>query len=589
MKLPDSFLDELRARTPLAPLIGRTVKLSRSGRQSKGCCPFHGEKTPSFYVYEDGYHCFGCGAHGDAIGFVMQARGATFLEAVETLAGEAGLDMPRPEPSAMAAERARLDLQGVLEAAAAFFAKKLAGPEGAAARTYLASRGITESSIAAFGLGWSGEGRGALAADLAAADITPAQLLEAGLLRQGEDGAPRGDLFFNRLMFPIRDRRGRVISFGGRTLGDGQPKYLNGPETPVFSKRRTLYGLNLAREAVRKGADLVVVEGYMDVIALHQAGFGGAVAPCGTALTAGQLEELWRLADAPVLCFDGDAAGARAAARAADLALPLIAPDRTLCLATLPPGEDPDSLVRQRGPDAFAAVLAGKRPLATALFDLLREGFAADTPEARAALRARLDAAAARIGDKGLASEYRSTLRDRFFAATRRPGGRTTGPARTASHSPRPPAGADAGAERHRALLAILVNHPALIGDVAEALSGLALAPTQRRVRDAILHWHHLHEHDSAEVLDSAALMNHLAQSGYAAEADLLLSSRPMPLPACAGPSSDAGGGRGGMVALLRTAEPSPAGGGGGRRPCRLRTRARPGCAGSSGGTLRRP
>ena len=290
MKLPDSFLEELRARTPIAALISRRVKLTRSGRQSKGCCPFHTEKTPSFYVYEDGYHCFGCGAHGDAVSFVMQTQGASFMEAVQSLASEAGLEVPRASPAAEAAERRRLDLHGVLDEALAHYRRRLAAKEGGAALAYLRGRGLTDATIEKFGLGWAGEGRGALASDLAGRDITEAQLLEAGLLRTGEDGAVRGELFFNRVMFPIRDRRGRMISFGGRILGDGQPKYVNGPETPVFSKRRTLYALDLAREAARQGAPVVVVEGYMDVIALHQAGFGAAVAPLGTALTTEQLE-----------------------------------------------------------------------------------------------------------------------------------------------------------------------------------------------------------------------------------------------------------------------------------------------------------
>ncbi len=533
MALPPAFLDELRARTPMAALVGRKVKLARSGKSWKGCCPFHGEKTPSFYVYDDGYHCFGCGAHGDAIGFVMQTEGAGFVEAVERLAGEAGLDVPKPSPQAVEAERQQLDLTGVLDVAAASFARRLHERDGREALAYLRGRGLSDETIQRFGLGWSGEGRGDLVAELGRAGIEPARMAEAGLLQNRDDGAVR-ELFYNRVMFPIRDRRGRVISFGGRALGDGKPKYINGPETAVYSKSRTLYALDLAREGVRKSRHgAIVAEGYMDVIALHQAGFGGAVAPCGTALTAGQLDELWRLADAPVLCFDGDAAGARAAARAADVALPLIAPDRTLCLATLPTGEDPDSLIRHGGTAAFEAVLAGKRPLAVALFDLLREGHAADTPEARAALRARLDAASARIGDKGLASEYRSTLRDRFYTATRRQGGQAPARARATAPPARTTPGAVVASERHRALLAILLNHPVLISDVAEALSGVPLAPAQRCVRDALLHWH-----DSADVLDSASLMNHLGHSGYAAEAEMLLSSRPMPLPACASPAA---------------------------------------------------
>ena len=334
----------------MAALVSRRIKLSRSGRQMKGCCPFHGEKTPSFYVYEDGYHCFGCGAHGDAISFVMQTQGSTFMEAVQSLAGEAGLDVPKPSPGAEAAERQRLDLHAVLDAAQKYYRDRLYTPGGSAALTYLRGRGLTEDSITRFGLGWSGEGRGALAAALAGDGITQQQLLEAGLLRVGEEGEIRGELFFNRVMFPIRDRRARMISFGGRILGDGQPKYVNGPETELFSKRRTLYGLDFAREASRQGSEVVAVEGYMDVIALHQAGFGAAVAPLGTALTTEQLEELWRLSPTPILCFDGDAAGARAAVRAAEAALQALAPDRSLRIAALPAGEDPDSLTPHQRP-----------------------------------------------------------------------------------------------------------------------------------------------------------------------------------------------------------------------------------------------
>ncbi|HET9020004.1 MAG TPA: DNA primase, partial [Acetobacteraceae bacterium] len=384
MALPAGFLDELRARTPIASVIGRRVKLARSGRQWKGCCPFHGEKTPSFYVYDDHYHCFGCGAHGDAVSFVMQAQGASFVEAVEQLATEAGLEVPKPTPDAAEAERRRLDLYAVLDAAAAFFQRRLFLPEGARALSYLRDRGLTDETIRRAGLGWSGEGRGALAAELARQEVPPALLVEAGLMTEPAADRPSREMFFNRVMFPIRDRRGRAISFGGRILGDGQPKYLNGPETRVFAKRRTLYGLDAARQAARGGAAVIAVEGYMDVLALQQAGFGAAVAPLGTALTEDQLAELWQLSPMPVLCFDGDAAGARAAARAAELALPLLASDRSLRLAALPGGEDPDTLVRRGGAPAFQTVLDAARPLAEALYDLLRAGVGAETPEQRA-------------------------------------------------------------------------------------------------------------------------------------------------------------------------------------------------------------
>jgi DNA primase len=529
MALPPAFLEELRARTPLAAVVGRRVKLVRSGRQFKGCCPFHGEKTPSFYVYDDHYHCFGCGAHGDAVTFVMQSQGAGFREAVEQLAAEAGMEVPKASPEAAEAERRRLDLHGVLEAAAASFHRKLFLPEGARALDYLRHRGLTDETIRRFSLGWSGEGRGALSAELSRENVSPEQLMAAGLLTPAQDDRPAREMFFNRVMFPIRDRRGRTISFGGRILGDGQPKYLNGPETELFSKRRTLFGLDFAREAARAGAAVVAVEGYMDVIALHQAGFAGAVAPLGTALTEDQLEELWRLSPAPVLCFDGDAAGARAAARAAELALPMLTAARSLRLAALPAGEDPDTLV-QRGANAFQSVLDAARPLSEALFDLVREATGEATPEQRAALRGRLEETAGRIRDKALAREYRRALLDRFYQ--RRPaGGRRTGaPMARPMSAPRPvPAPAMAEAERCRTLLAILLRHPRLLHDVEEALGTLDLPPPLSRLRGEILRWA-----EAAPTLDSHALVTHLHSAGLAAAAAQALSAVPYPLPACA-------------------------------------------------------
>jgi len=524
MPLPPAFLDELRARTPLSALVGRRVRLSKSGRNWKGCCPFHGEKSPSFHVYDDHFHCFGCGVHGDAISFVMQSEGASFPEAVERLAGEAGLEVPKPSPRAVEAERQRLDLHGVLDLAQASFARRLHEPEGAAALDYLRRRGLSDATIAQFGLGWSGDGRGALTAELARGGVEPDRMLEAGLLREADDG-PARELYWNRVTFPIRDRRGRLVSFGGRTLGDAKPKYINGPESPIFSKKRNLYALDLARAGLRAGQALVVAEGYMDVIALHQAGFTGAVAPLGTALTEEQLEELWRLAPDPVLCFDGDAAGARAAARAAELCLPLLTPERTLRLAALPGGDDPDTLIRKQGPVAFQSVIAAARPLAEALFHVLREQGSGDTPEQRAALRARLVAAAGRIADRPLAAEYRGALLDRFYASRKRPGKAAPPAARPA----RPAATPDlTQAERGRCLVAILLRHPDLLRDTEEAFAGLELSPAMSRLRDAVMH---LSERD---VLDSTTLLSQLNASGVMEEAAQALSSEPDRLPACA-------------------------------------------------------
>src|SRR3984885_1457882 len=399
MALSSSFLEELRARTPLAGLVGRRVKLARSGKQWKGCCPFHGEKTPSFYVYDDGYHCFGCGAHGDAITFVMQSQGRAFMEAVGQRAAEAGLEVPKPTPEAAEAERRRLDITGVLEAVQAHYQRRLGLPEGRTARDYLLGRGLTEETIARFGLGWAGE-RGALTADLSRQGVDIAQLTDAGLICRDEESGRTFELFSQRVMFPILDRRGVIISFGGRILGSGQPKYVNGPETSVFSKRRNLFGLNLARDGVRNGGTLIVVEGYMDVIATAQAGFTAAVAPLGTALTNEQLEELWRVSPSPVLCFDGDAAGIRAAARAMELALPMLTPERSLRFATLPGGDDPDSLVRKGGAGSFQAVLDAAQSPSDALYEIVRGEVGDATPEKRAAFRTRLVEACGRIGDK---------------------------------------------------------------------------------------------------------------------------------------------------------------------------------------------
>ncbi len=532
MALPASFLDELRARTPIAAVVGRRTKLARSGRQWKGCCPFHGEKTPSFYVYDDHFHCFGCGAHGDAISFVMQSEGAGFMEAVERLAGEAGLEVPKPVPDS--AERRRVDLHDVLEAASVVFQHRLFAPEGRAALGYIRERGLSEEAVRDLGLGWAGEGRGALAAALASQGIGPDLLAEAGLMREAEHGGRPVDLFFNRVMFPIRDRRGRLISFGGRTLGDGQPKYVNGPETALFSKRRSLYGIDRARKALRPGGTLIVVEGYMDVIALQRAGFGGAVAPLGTALTEEQLGALWRLSPKPVLCFDGDAAGARAAARAAETALPLLSPERTLCLAALPEGEDPDSLIRREGEAAFRARIAAARPLSEALFDLLREGTVEPrTPEELAAFRARLEAAAATIPNKVLASEYRRALLARFYETHPKGGPRRRGgPARARQPLPVPDAGG-VTAERGRILVATLLNHPGLLHDVEHAFAEIVLPDYLARLRDALFG-----RAEGSEPLDSPSLLAHLNAVGLAADAARALSALPVPLPGCAHPGA---------------------------------------------------
>ncbi len=516
MALPPNFLDDLRARMPIAAVIGRTVKLTRSGRENKGCCPFHGEKTPSFYVYDDHFHCFGCGVHGDVISFTMKAMHLPFMEAVESLAQEAGLEVPKASPQAAEAAQKRAGLAEVLEAAAKLYESWLYAPQGAPALEYLRKRGLSDETIRRFGLGWSGEGRGALAAGLRGQGIKAGQLIEAGLMKPGEQNAV--DMFFSRVMFPIRDRRGGMISFGGRILGDGQPKYVNGPETAVFSKRATLYGLNFARDAVRKGAPLIVVEGYMDVIALAQAGFAGAVAPLGTALTQEHLDEIWRLTPEPVICFDADNAGRRAALKTVDLALGALAPDRSLKFLRLPEKDDPDSLIKREGPAAFEARLIAAQPISGALYDMLAEGQARTTPEGRAAFRNRLIEIAGRIPDKSLAGEYRAMLLERFFAERR---GRSGGPAKPAAYTrdAGPPDAQSADLKRARLMLATLIDHPALIPDLEEAFARISLPKSYEALRDALTNFA-----SRSQTLDRESLFAHLDGLGFSGEARMVLA-----------------------------------------------------------------
>ncbi len=522
MALPPGFLDELRARIPLGALIGRRVRLTRAGRELKGLCPFHAEKTPSFHVVEDKgfFHCFGCGAHGDAIAFLMRADGLSFMEAVERLAAEAGLAVPRPSPEVAAAAERLASLAAIAEAAAEAFARRLHLPEGRAALGYLHHRGLTDETIALFSLGWSGEGRGALLADLRARGVTADQLVAVGLMKQDDPSRPPVDLFFNRVMFPIRDRRGRVIAFGGRVLGDGQPKYVNSPETSLFVKRKTLYGLDLAAKTIRLGAPALIVEGYLDVIALHQAGFGSAVAPLGTALTGDQLAELWQHTPQPVLCFDGDAAGARAALRAAELALPLIGPGRSLSFVTLPAGEDPDSFVRHRGPEAFAALLEARRSLADLLYETLA-GEPGATPEARAAVRRRLEELAGRIPDRTLQEEYRRHFRDRWYADLR--ARRSFGPTRGSAPRAARPLLAPARTRmlRERSLLRLLLAHPWLLAEAEEALAGerFSTAPLER-IRAALVAGA-----GECAALDRAALIDHLREMGLGSALEAVIGN----------------------------------------------------------------
>ena len=526
MRFPPHFLDEIRARVPLEGAIAKRVRLQRRGRESIGLCPFHKEKTPSFTVNEDKgfFHCFGCGAHGDVIGFVMRDEGLAFPEAIERLAGDAGLALPARDAHAEAREQERLSLYAVVETAAAWFEAELAGPRGAAARLYLDGRGVDEETRARFRLGFAPEGRQGLRSALAGGGVPAAMLLEAGLVVAPEDGGAPYDRFRGRVIFPICDRRGRVVAFGGRALGEGQPKYLNSPETPLFSKGALLYGYHLAAPAARKAGRAIAVEGYMDVIALHRAGIAEAVAPLGTALTEEQLEALWRLADDPVLCFDGDEAGIRAAARAVDRALPRINAGRSLRFALLPAGQDPDTMVRDHGRQAMAEIVDASIPLSQQLWKAAAGGRVLDTPEARARVGKWLEDQVARIPDRDLRYRYIEAFRRQLRVPwqERRPGGRPAPPAAEVKASRGEALGSGSrgtARPRERTLLQTLLNHPALAVERSEALAGLPFeTPRFAGVMEAAIDWA-----EAGPGPDDAGLCDCLAGRGLGGTVDDLV------------------------------------------------------------------
>ena len=417
MRFTPEFLDELRARLPVSEVVGRRVKLKKAGREWKGLSPFQQEKTPSFFVNDQKamWFDFSSGKNGNIFDFLMQTEGVSFPEAVERLAGLAGVALPVMSKVAVEQEERRKTLHDIVELAAKFFAATLAARAGARGRGYLADRGIEPATQLKFRLGFASAERFALKEHLGAQGVPVPDMVEAGLLIAGDDIPVPYDRFRDRVMFPITDLRGRVIAFGGRALEkDAQAKYLNSPETPLFHKGATLYNIATARQAAHEGAPVIAVEGYVDVIAMVRAGFPATVAPLGTALTEDQLALLWKMADEPMLCFDGDKAGLRAAFRAVDLALPHLRPGKTLRFATLPDGQDPDDLLRSSGRAAIDEVLASARPLAEMLWLRETQSGRFDSPERRAALEARIGEVTATIRDHSVQKYYRQDLSERL-------------------------------------------------------------------------------------------------------------------------------------------------------------------------------
>ncbi|MFM9846846.1 MAG: DNA primase [Hyphomicrobiaceae bacterium] len=562
MRLTPQFLDEIRTRLPVSQVVARKVALKKQGREFRGLSPFKSEKTPSFFVNDQKgfYHCFASGEHGDIFSFVMKTEGLSFPEAVERLAGEAGLALPKPTyQDHHEVERAdeRVRLHQVLEASAAWFEARLKAPEGQEARRYIERRGLRRETIAEFRLGFAPAGRSALKEHLGSQGFTPAEMATSGMLISGEDIPVPYDRFRNRVMFPITDLKGRVIAFGGRALDPDAPaKYLNSPETPLFHKGGVLFNAVRARQAAHERGRIIAVEGYMDVLALHEAGFGEAVAPLGTALTETQVQLLWRMSAEPILCFDGDSAGRKAAFRAVDTAIPLIKPGTSVAFAFLPDGVDPDDLIRQQGREAMASVLERSRPLADILWEREWASGQWTTPERRAQLERQLAGLIGRIGDAGVRAHYERDIRGRLFSAWTRAGGSRPGAFRNGAHGsqrrPNPagsrfnaqsggrqgkswdrgqPAGAHvqpassdslrssrlvAGATqapyREALLLQAIVNHPWLIDEHSELIGSLTLTSKPlSELRDALLSLHVEHN-----FLDRSQVQTHLTDQGLA-------------------------------------------------------------------------
>ena len=563
MRFSPHFLDEIRGRLSVSQVVSRSVSLKKKGREWVGLSPFKTEKTPSFYVNDQKgfYHCFASGEHGDIFTFLMKTEGLQFPEAVERLAQDAGVPMPKPDVREEAREDARQRHYRLLEIAAAFFEECLAGASGSEARRYLDKRGVRRETRAKFRLGYAPNSRSAMKEHLAKAGFSVPEMVLTGMLIGGDDIPQPYDRFRDRVMFPIADMRGRIIAFGGRALDAGAPaKYLNSPETPLFHKGHNLYNGHQARGAAHSKGRIVVVEGYMDVVALAEAGFNEAVAPLGTALTDAQVQLLWRMANEPILCFDGDSAGRKAAHRAVDTALPLLKPGTSLSFAFLPDGLDPDDLVRQQGPAAIEHVFAKAKPLVEVLFE--REWAAGDwsTPERRARLEQQIRELTGKITDQGVRGHYERDLRSRLWAAwggrqggdvsrfkpeqSRRAGqggsrwpppgatGKRGGAGRNMQGLPQQRAHASAslknsrlvagdGAEppyREALLVAAMMNHPELIEEHAEEVAGLAFSsPALTKLRDALLS---LQAHEN--FLDTATLRTQLSKLGVGGIVDLV-------------------------------------------------------------------
>ena len=532
MAFPPEFLDEVRARVGLSDVIAKRVKLIRKGREHSGLCPFHNEKSPSFTVNDEKgfYHCFGCGAHGSVFDFVMETEGLSFPETVERLATDIGLQVPKSSPEDRARTERAKSLADVCESAASFFETMLRSSEGKEALDYFRRRGLLDETISHFRLGFSPDGSGLLRSHLAKDGVTDAMMVEAGLTIQPDDPSrsPYGR-FRGRVMFPIADRRGRIVAFGGRALTDKGPKYLNSPETPLFHKGHMLYGLHQASGPARNAGTIIVTEGYMDVIALAEGGFPHAVAPLGTALTEDQLRALWRVVDEPILCFDGDAAGQRAAGRAAERALTIIQAGKGLRFAEVPAGDDPDTLIRGRGKQAFADVLARALPLSDVIWRMETGGRLPRDPETRAAIQRRIDDHVRTIEDPTIRSHMGRAFKDRMWQASRSQGnnsgwqkGKRKDEIVGAGLDPALVRGGAVHSEEEakRVLLACAIAQPSVLDLIEDTLGAFSISDgALEALREAVLRIA-----ADAEELTPETLSDRLAVDGYGPDRNRLMN-----------------------------------------------------------------
>lgn len=585
MSLPPHFLDELRDRVTVSSVVGRKYKLERKGREFLAVCPFHNDTKPSLSIVDDKgfYHCFACGAHGDVFKFLMENDGLKFMEAVEQVAALAGVEVPKESPEEQQRAERRRSLQEVVDLACRWYERQLHTSAGEAGLRYLKERGLTDETLKTFRLGWAPDDRKALQRAMKAEGVETDVLVEAGLVKRYDEGERAGetvDYMRGRVLFPITDRRGKVIAFGGRVLGDGQPKYLNSPDTPLFHKGRVLYGLAQAREPAHKSGELLVAEGYMDVIALAQAGFP-AVAPLGTALTEDQIVELWRITPEPILCFDGDTAGQRAARRACDRALPLLKPGHSLRFVTLPEGQDPDDLIKRDGKKALRDILATARGLADFLWASELVANPTDTPERRAAFFKRMRDLVREVADQTVQIAYKDHVEARI-EEMRRPQGRTGGRdgqrefgrgqgyggsqrnrggdrTRGGRWTPPPPpepigsrtarARVDAVLPRRQqqVILATFMHHPGLLDELGEVLATLTLDdPFLDKLRRQILE---INAEDPG--LDADGLRDHFMALGYSETVDGLLSDEALHHAAFARQGASHSDARQGLAELL--------------------------------------